>query len=342
MRKKKIKILFRISGGRARNKEYGLGHIYHAMNLAPKFKSAEIFFLVEDYGKAIDLLRRYNFKNLFSLKKGLGVKSDINQTKKFVKKRNIDILIVIKHDSITKTYAKSMCKYIKTVVISDVKKIDYKADLVINGFIGFENNISRNKFGTKCLLGPKYQILNKKYESTNNQNRKKYLILATFGGFDEQNIVEILCQELENSLDKIKVKIILGHATSKSKLVKRVESKFTNNLEIINETRNLKKEILNSRFGICAGGITTYEFASLGVPFAIICQYKHQLATAKEWEKKGIAFNLGFPNKKTKIRIQKFIKYVIRKNKKNRLKSKSIVDGFGAKRVSREILNLLH
>ena len=341
MRKKKLKILFRVSGGRARNKEYGLGHIYHAMNLSPKFKSAEIFFLVEDYGKAIALLQRYNFKNLFSLKKGLDVKSDINQTKKFVKKNNIDILIVIKHDSITKTYVKSMRKHVKTVVISDVRKIDYDADLVINGFIGFENTITKNKFGTRCLLGPKYQILNKKYETIKKSNRKKYLILATFGGFDEQNIIQILCQQLEIFLDKIKVKIILGQSTLKSNQVKIIQSKFPKNLEIINETNNLKKEISNSKFGICAGGITTYEFASIGTPFAIICQYKHQLATAKEWEKKKIAFNLGFPNKKTKTRIQKFLKFAIDGNEKNSLQTKHIVDGFGAKRVAKEIFAVL-
>ena len=32
------------------------------------------------------------------------------------------------------------------------------------------------------------------------------------------------------------------------------------------------------------------------IPFAIICQVKHQILTAKEWEKKGIAINLGMPN----------------------------------------------
>tara|TARA_B000000460_G_C21366894_1_gene327886 strand:- start:5 stop:712 length:708 start_codon:yes stop_codon:yes gene_type:complete len=235
-----------------------------------------------------------------------------------------------------------MRKHVKTVVISDIRKIDYDADLVINGFIGFENTITKNKFGIRCLLGPKYQILNKKYETIKKSNRKKYLILATFGGFDEQNIIQILCQQLEIFLDKIKVKIILGQSTSKSNQVKIIESKFPNNLEIISETNNLKKEILSSRFGICAGGITTYEFASLGIPFAIICQYKHQLATAREWEKNGLAFNLGFPNKKINMKIQKFLKYLIEGNAMNKLESKHIVDGYGAKRVAKEILNLLH
>ena len=339
--KKNTKILFRISGGRAKNKEYGLGHVYHAMNLSSRLKPAEFFFLVEDYGNAIELLKKYNFKNIFPLKKGLDVKSDIEQATKFVKKNNIDILIVIKHDLITKTYVKAMHKQIKTAVISDVKKIDYQADLVINGFIGFKNTITKNRFGTRCLLGPKYQTLNKKYEIIDKPRKKKYLILATFGGFDEQNIVEILCQQLEKFLDKIKVKIILGQATPKSKLVRKIESKFPSNLKIIRETTNLKEEISNSKFGMCAGGVTSYEFASLGVPFAIICQYKHQRVTAKEWQNKKIAWNLGFPNKKTKLRIQKFVKYAIEGGEKNTSKGKSVVDGFGAKRVAKEILDLI-
>jgi spore coat polysaccharide biosynthesis predicted glycosyltransferase SpsG len=92
---------------------------------------------------------------------------------------------------------------------------------------------------------------------------------------------------------------------------------------------------------MCAGGVTSYEFASLGVPFAIICQYKHQRVTAKEWQNKKVAWNLGFPNKKTKMRIHKFVKYAIEGSEKNTSKGKSVVDGFGAKRVAKEILDLI-
>ena len=340
MVKKVLKILFRVSGGRAKNKEYGLGHIYHAMNLAPRLKSTEIFFLVEDYGKAIDLLQRYNFKNLFSLKKKIDVKSDIDQTIKFVKKNNIDILIVIKHDLITKTYVKSMRKHVKTVVISDLKKIDYQADLIVNGFIGFKNTIAKNRFGTRCLLGPRYQILNKKYENQKKITKKKYSFLITFGGFDEQNLLETFCDELEKYLENLKVKIILGYATSQTKKLRSLKTKFQHNIDIISETSNLKKEISQSSFGICSGGITTYEFAALGVPFAIICQYKHQIATAEEWEKKGYAINLGYPNSKTKYKIRKVLNDIFEKkiiiNPKN-----NVVDGLGAKRVAQKILNLV-
>ena len=63
------------------------------------------------------------------------------------------------------------------------------------------------------------------------------------------------------------------------------------------------QEIKKSQFGICSGGITTYEFAAIGIPFAIICQNRHQTVTAKKWEKVYGAINLGMPNKNTHKKV---------------------------------------
>ena len=340
MGKKSLKILFRISGGRAKNKEYGLGHIYHAMNLATRLKNCEYFFLVEDFGRAKKLLESYGYQNIFLLKKNIDVKSDVEITKKLISKHNIDILIVDKHDFKTKSYSKLMKKVIKTVVISDVYKIDYEADLVINGFIGFQNSIITNKLGTKCLLGPKYQILNKKYEDKIKTRRKKYSLLITFGGFDEQNIIENICDELEKYLDMIKIKISTGYATNSSKKLKYLKTKYPHNFFTISETQDLKKEISQSNFGICAGGITTYEFATLKIPFIIICQYKHQLQTAKEWESQNYAINLGLPNSRTKYKIRKALNEIFT-NKPALIPKNNLVDGFGAGRVAENIKKLV-
>ena len=101
----------------------------------------------------------------------------------------------------------------------------------------------------------------------------------------------------------------------------------------------MKKEISHAEFGICSGGITTYEFTSLGVPFVIICQYKHQLKTAREWQKRNIALNFGLPNKQTRSKIQNLIKKIV-ENKVPVKPNKFIVDGLGAKRVAHEILKI--
>jgi len=332
----KKNILFRVSGGRAYNKELGLGHIYRAINLALELKPDNIFFLVEDYGNVKNLLLNWGFTNISLLQNGIKIDSDIIETTNLLHEKKIDILIVDKYDYNTKKYVKKMHGVVKTVVIPDLKKIDYDADLVVNGFVGFDNTILTNRYGAKCLLGPRYQVLNKKYQNRKFTNQKKYTILATFGGFDEHNIISIFCKQLTKYLDKITAKIILGPATKKSKELKNLEKKFRGKIKIISATKNMKKEISNAEFGICGGGITTYEFAAMGVPFAIICQYKHQLKTARAWKRKKIAINFGFSNNIIDKKIQCFLSNIIN-NKIQLNPGRIIVDGLGTKRIRLEL-----
>ena len=56
-------------------------------------------------------------------------------------------------------------------IITDLYNIQYKADLIINGFIGYENSVIFNRFKTKCLLGPKYQILNDYYQKIHKKKK---------------------------------------------------------------------------------------------------------------------------------------------------------------------------
>ena len=99
---------------------------------------------------------------------------------------------------------------------------------------------------------------------------------------------------------KIKAKAILGPATTKTKKIYQIEKKLKKTVKIVNETENMCKEIKMTEIGICSGGLTSYEFAACGIPFIIICQVKHQLLAAREWEKRKVAINLGLFNEKSK------------------------------------------
>ena len=101
----------------------------------------------------------------------------------------------------------------------------------------------------------------------------------------------------------------------------------------------MKKEILQSKFGFCTGGITTYEFASMNIPFVIICDDKHQLKTAKEWEKRGIGKNYGMVSKNTSQKIGAILDKLLEQELKFN-KGRNIVDGKGAKRVGDAILEI--
>jgi len=337
LQKNKIRILFRTSGGKAPKKQLGFGHVIRCINLAKKLRPNEIFFLIEDYGKqASKLLKENGFKKITSLENDVDLKSDIKKTIQFIIKEKIDIIIVDKYNA-NKKYLQEIKKISKTVLITDLNKIDYNVDLLVNGFIGFQNKKYHNKHGSKCLIGPRYQILDENFQKKPKQKRD-FSLLSTFGGFDENHITELLLESLANYFDKLKIKIILGPATTRSQKIKTYEKKYGSRVKIIKKTNSMHKEISNCRFGLCSGGLTTYEFASLNVPFAVISQVKHQLVTAKEWHKRGIGKNLGIISKNTKSKIIQFLEDII--NKKNMYSEKNPVDGLGSKRVADEILKL--
>ena len=86
---KKLRILFRTSGGSASKKELGFGHIFRSINLSKKFSKEKIFFLVEDYGGVKSVLENNGIKNSIYLPKNLKLNVDIIFTEKIKKKENI-------------------------------------------------------------------------------------------------------------------------------------------------------------------------------------------------------------------------------------------------------------
>ena len=339
MKRKKLNVLIRTVGGKVRNKELGFGHIYRSINLAYHLKPHKIFFLVEDYGGAKKIIKEKKFEVL-SLKAGINSQTDISKTISIIKDKSIDVLIIDKF-KVSHNYVSTIRKHIKTVVISDLRKINYNADLVVNGYIGFKNKIITNQYCSRCLVGPAYQILNEKFSKRLKSKNKKYELLVVLGGFDEFNISLIILKALSKYIEKLKTRMILGPATTKSITIKRYEKKYGKKINVINKTDNMQKEIANAKFGICLGGITTYEFANMNLPFAIICKVKHQQTTAREWERKRAALNLGLVTKKTDKKLEKLFKNLSKIIKYSRIKTLHMVDGKGSRRVASEISKMV-
>jgi spore coat polysaccharide biosynthesis predicted glycosyltransferase SpsG len=331
-----MKILFRTSGGKIPERQLGFGHIYRCINLCKELVSHKIIFLIEDYGSVSSILKENNLK-FSKLKPGISENMDIEKSIKFIKKNKIDLVIVDKYGT-TNKYFQAIKKVTKTVIISDLKNIQFDGDLLINGFIGYSNKIIHNKYDTKCLLGPKYQIINQN-KTKKIYKHKKIDLLATFGGVDSSNIIPVLMNTLCHNSKKINTKIILGPSTKKNKKLTQLIQQKKTHVSVIQKTSDLMKEIGHTKFGFCGGGITSYEFAHMKVPFAIICQYPHQLITSREWQKLGIGLNLGLLNKLTPRKIHRVVNDL--ENIRNNLKTNhNIVDGLGSKRIAKEINKL--
>lgn len=327
----KKNILIRTIGGKDNSHNIGLGHIYRMINLVEELKPIKPYFLIEDYGNVKKILKDKKMQNIICLKKKISLKEDIEETKNLIQKKKIDLIIIDKYP-INANYIKEIKKKCKTVVIADLKNISYNGDLLINGFIGYDNKIIKNSNNVKCLLGPKYQILNKKF-ITKEKIVKKNDLVITLGGSNNNKLIEIISDLHRKMNNKLKIKMILGPSYIESKKFKNQK-----NLKIIKKTDDMKKEILTSKYGICGGGITTYEFASMNIPFGIISIAKHQLQTAKEWEKYEVD-NLGSIDKISRTKITQILDKLGTKGKI--VKPTYKVDGKGGIRVSKEIKKLL-
>ena len=332
-----MRILFRTSGGRATKKELGFGHIFRSINLSRQFLNHKIFFLIEDYGGVKQVFKKNKIKNCVYLSKNINLNKDVVITNKILQNEKIDILVVDKY-KINIEFFKKISNNVKIVYISDLKKIQFPVDLVINGFIGFQNAIIKNKYNSRCLVGPKYQIINKKF--TENKSKKKSIdLLVTFGGYDESGLTEFILKRWLNMDKKIKIKIILGPGTIESKLIKKYKKKFPKILIVEKQTSKMYLEMQKTEFGLCAGGITSYEFARTKVPFGIICVNKHQKITAKEWEKKKIAVNLGEYNSKLIKNVDNFLKSIV-VSKKILKKNNFNSIGYNTEYIQKEIIKL--
>ena len=339
MEKGKIKILFRTGGGKEKNQQLGLGHIYRTMNLGGNFKKNNVYFLIEDFGGVKKILNENGFKKIQTMKKKSLI-ADYNITKKAVVDNKIDVVVVDRYN-IKPIYVKKLSKFVKTVIITDLKNIQYESALLVNGFVGFNSKKIINKFKTKCLVGPKYQILHKNFDSKLKEKpiTKKIKILITFGGSDEKQIIDKILHSLEKFVENIEFRIIIGPVANKSKKVMSMSKKYPQSIIVKKNVKNMYKEMSEVNFGICSGGMTTYEFASTDTPFVIICDEHHQKITASEWHNQKIGINLGMINEKTGSKITKIIDNIL-KNQIKLKKGAKLVDGGGSNRIANEILKI--
>ena len=67
-----MKFLIVTAGGRARKKQLGMGHIFRTLNLVEHLKTSKIFFLVEDNGGSMQIIKKNGYRTLL-LEKNLSV-----------------------------------------------------------------------------------------------------------------------------------------------------------------------------------------------------------------------------------------------------------------------------
>jgi len=216
----------------------------------------------------------------------------------------------------------------KVAVIDDLADREIEADWIINQNAGAECNFKYNaNDDAKLLLGDQFVIL--RQEFLNNKASGGDGILITLGGADEYNFgLNAFKYFSEHKLD---VNVHLVHAgNSKSFQEAETLSKKHPNL-FVSKKGSILSLMLKADIAFCAGGVTSLEFAYLGVPSVITIIADNQRPGAISLEKNGAAI-IGDDIKSSVEKTIKLMKDKLRRQKMSRA-AHALVDGKGINRI---------
>ena len=324
----------------------GIGHLQRCINLAEGLKSKKnnIIFLINISSK--DYIKKIKKKN-FKVKVFKSNNFLLINAKKIFSNKLYNFLIIDDY-SVNYRWESKIYNYVnKILVIDDFVDKNHYCDIYLNQNVINRKDIIyiKNKFSKqKCLLGPKYALLDKNYNFFYKKKIEKLnlkRVLVSFGGSDKENFTNLVLESLSKKkyLD-LKIDVVLGKDYRyKNELKKKY--KLNNNINIIRNLPSLAEKLHKANLSIGGGGSTSWERLCLSKPAVVFCISKNQKRIISDLKKKNMIIYGGnlinFGSKKFENLIDKIIvKY---KNIFKKMEyGKTLVDGLG---VSRVIENLI-
>ncbi|MCX6743107.1 MAG: UDP-2,4-diacetamido-2,4,6-trideoxy-beta-L-altropyranose hydrolase [Candidatus Parcubacteria bacterium] len=299
-------------------KNIGMGHMTRCLSICQAFKDQgvnPVFFINADRNTERILKgdKNYKFYNW--------VRSKDRITKIC---KNADAVIVDSYLADINFY-KEISECVKVpVYIDDYRRIRYPRGVIVNGCIFGENINYPDSKNNIYLLGTQYAPLRKEFWSVPDKDIQKDIknLLITFGGIDRPKLIQDLSGFLK---DKCKLDNI---------------SCIRNNIP----PNGVVKLMLESDLCISGGGQTTYELARCGVPFVGVSFAKNQELNLQGWQTAGlIKFAGNYQSKSLFEKIYEIISGLTYKERIHMSKvGKKYVDGNGAQRIARKIIQLLN
>jgi hypothetical protein len=318
------------------NQNIGSGHLQRCLNIASLIdKKNKITFLFHKTPKFLikKIKNKFNIVNLRNNKELL--------EKKFFLKKEQRCLVVDDY-KINYLWEKKISKFfVKVLVIEDQIKKKHFCDYYLNQNI-IDN--SQKKFilkkykDVRCMLGPRYALIEKKYSKYSRLIKKKILknIIISFGGSDRENLTGRVLQVLsKQKYINFKINVILGPTYDFYKELKK--RYLTNkNIFLYKNLSSLSKLNFLSDLAIGSAGISSWERLCVSLPSIVFLVSNNQKIIIKELKKRNLIIYAGKEKKFNDKNFEALIdKSVLNYKKIYKIieYGKSIVDGNGSRRV---------
>ena len=304
--------------------EIGTGHVMRCLTLASGLTEggAHVGFLCRAHdGNLIDLIKRSGFEvkilpastlGNFQSKSisdpvhaawlGCDWQSDVQQCRS-VLSHNIDWLIVDHYalDHKWEREMRSTCQNI--MVIDDLADRSHDCDLLLDQSIGRTASDYLEFVGaeTRMLLGPQYALLRPEFAQwrvtslAHRQSPELRHILVTMGGVDRDNVTERVLTGLHRcrlpTLEKITV--VMGLYAPWHDAVIAAAAGMKIQTVVLSDVDQMAELMSTCDLAIGAGGTTTLERCSLGLPSVLLILADNQLNIVEHMVEADAAFAIG-------------------------------------------------
>jgi len=317
------RVMFRCDGGSI--PEIGTGHVVRCLLLADRLRKTnefEVAFLMKDYDGV-----KYVFDKGYKVYKIPLKKNELEETLRAIRDFSPEIFVVDKLATEENYMKKVKAAGVILITLDDLGPGQKYADMTINAI---------RESGVSLYEGPSYIILPEMKYKDLEMPRDCKRIFVSFGGYDHLNLTLKTIKALENLNKKIEIVVVIGNIYKHKNELNAFLKKAKRRYKVYFQPKRFGEILDRTDIAVVSGGATLFEAMARGVPSVTICQYEHQLKTAKRYERSGATICLGMGDSINEDTIKTKINDLI----KNRALRKSLlengmllVDGLGLERV---------
>ncbi len=333
------------------NSKIGTGHMMRCLSVATALAACGqkvCFILADDYATGLLQDKGFSYRILGSDYKDL--EGELFLLCGWLQEEQPQLLLIDSY-FVTADYLARINAFVKTAYIDDLYVFPYPVDVLINyniygDLLPYQENAVKKE--AAFLLGTSYVPLREEFGRSDYLVQKEVQrVLITTGGSDLYNLAGQLAEKaLQNpKTDKLQYHIVSGIFNQNYSYLQELEKKH-DNIYLHQNVTNMAELMKTCDVAITAGGSTMYELCAVGVPMLCFSFVDNQEQQVKTFVEKGlVCFGGNYLLQKEEMLTEAvhhlaMLAESFEERKRYSQKEKEVVDGQGAMRIARQLIQV--
>ena len=332
------RIVFRVDGGA----EIGMGHVYRSLAIADELcsiSSADVQFLMSaDHPEGVKRVSGAGY-TVRVLSNG-GVNAIVDAIQEYSPN-----IVVNDRPFLEKEYLEALSRLGASTVnlVDTLEDIEKPAEItsMIIATLRVDQLELEDFYG-----GPEYAILRESFAGAAKPVRADAgQVVISFGGSDPQGLTLKVLRALDSPeimKSELGVKAVLGPAFSYGQELRELLPRLHYQPILLENVEHMAEILSEADLVFCAGGMTVYEIAALGVPGLVMCQNAREVRRMEHFSRSGSIEHLGLGTELEEKHITQAAEALLANETRRRAMSESgqkLVDARGAQRVAEVVKN---